>query len=162
MSDWEIITIKNIENYIYHLGLFWQNFNNLEYFLRLYLNKKNGKDSIYALKMINLSEGDICDENDITDWKSFSDLCKEFNNYQEINDKIDFNDLINLRDALAHWRVTSDNIGIMKVIKYSKPKNHIVKVEYKKELKIEDIKNIVKDMTEITMTISLRGGATIK
>lgn len=158
----DFLAAQNFQSYIYHLGLFRQSFNNLEYFLRLYLNKKKGKTNKDALKFSNLSQGDICEENDMTDWKSFSELCNSFNSYQSKSDKINFNDLIGLRDALAHWRILGDIVGRMTVIKYSKPKNNQVIVEYKKELKIEDMKQIADEIAKIGMTVSLRGGATIQ
>lgn len=158
MNDLQgFVSTQNIHKYIYHLGLFRQNFNNLEYFLRLYLNKKSGKDNIYAQRFINLSQGEVCEKNDITDRKTFSELCKEFNSYQNKNDTIDFDEFISFRDALAHGRVSSDSIGRMTVIKYSKPKNNQVMVEYKKILKIEDMQKMADKIGEVYMTISLRG-----
>lgn len=48
----EIFT--NFQKYLNALGYFWQSFNSLELFLRLYLNNKNGKDNSYAMKFNSL------------------------------------------------------------------------------------------------------------
>lgn len=152
---------NNFENYIYCLGFFWQNFNNLELQLRIYLNRKSGNDGFHVRNCLNMKVGEECKENAITDFKSFGDLCKSFNSYQEENNKIDFNDFIALRDALAHGRVAGDNSGNMSVIKYSKPKNGKAIVEYKLNLSIEEMKKIGEKIAKIGMDISFIGGAKI-
>ncbi|MFN9998791.1 MAG: hypothetical protein ACK52X_04125, partial [bacterium] len=72
-------TLNVVQNYIYHLGLFWQNFNNLELHLRIYLNKKNGNVGFHVKSCLNMQIGEETDDNAITDYKSFRELCKSFN-----------------------------------------------------------------------------------
>ena len=73
---------STMQDYIYNLGHFWQSFNALELHLRIYLNKKNGNDGYHVAKYTNMSVGDECDENAITDYKTFSKLCELFNKSQ--------------------------------------------------------------------------------
>ncbi len=73
----------NFQRYLNQLGHFWQNFNNLEYFLREYLYRKNGGNASSASSLINQPLGTICDENKITDYSSFEELTNTFNSYQK-------------------------------------------------------------------------------
>jgi hypothetical protein len=152
-------TLNVVQNYIYHLGLFWQNFNNLELHLRIYLNKKNGNDGFHVKSCLNMQIGEETDDNAITDYKSFRELCKSFNAYQLEEDKIDFKIFIELRDALAHGRISGDIHGNMSVIKYSKPKNGKVTVEYKSILSTDIMIKMNERIGQIGMDISLKGGA---
>ena len=152
-------TLNVVQNYIYHLGLFWQNFNNLELHLRIYLNKKNGNDGFHVKNCLNMQIGEESDDNAITDYKSFRELCESFNAYQIEEDKIDFKNFIELRDALAHGRISGDIHGNMSVIKYSKPKNGKVTVEYKSILSTDIMIKMNERIGQIGMDISLKGGA---
>ena len=146
-----------VKDYIYSLGYFWQSFNALELHLRIYLNKKNGNNSSHVFKYTNMSIGDECDENAITDYKTFSNLCDLFNGYQSKEQKIDFKEIIDLRDALAHGRVLGDKDGNMVVIKYSLPKENKVTVKYKRDLNI--LRGMAEKISQLGMEISLKGGA---
>jgi hypothetical protein len=152
---------NNFQRYVFLLGHFWQSFNNLELFLRLYLNKKDGKDGIYAMTFLRLNQGAECEENHITDWKTFGILCELFNAHQDVAQKIDFTEIVKLRDAMAHGRVSGDDKANMTVVKFSKPKNKKVKVEYKREYKVEEMNKLIDKINEIGKEITIRGGAKI-
>lgn len=158
-----INTFQNAQNFCYFLGNFWRNFNNLELFLRLYLNKKNGKDNIYALELMNLPVGTECEENPITDYSSFGNLCKSFNFYQDIGKKIDFDEIIEFRDAMVHGRIGwNDESDMFVVTKYSKPKkNNKVTVEYNRKINLKEINEIADKTGKLAMEVSLRSGAKI-
>ena len=72
----EFTEISAGQNYIYHSGSFWRNFNNLELFLRIYLNKKRGNNGLHVTNCLNMQLGDRCDENAITDYKTFVNYAK--------------------------------------------------------------------------------------
>lgn len=150
---------QNVQKYCYILGRFWQSFNNLEFFLRLYLNRKNGKDNIYAMKFMNLPVGTECEENPMTDWKTFNELCSSFNSYQNTDNKIDFKEILELRDAMVHGRVSGDSEGNMSVVKFSKPRNGKVTVEYNREIKFNEMEKIIDKIGNLGKEISLRMGA---
>jgi hypothetical protein len=151
--------LQNVKDYCFALGHFWQNFNNLELFLRLYLNQKNGKDNIYGYSFLELPIKTECEENPMTDWKTFGELCKLFNSYQDTNNKIDFTEIVELRDAMAHGRVTGDSEANMYVIKYSKPKGNKVIVEYTRKINLDELNKITDKIGELGKEISLRWGA---
>lgn len=149
----------NVSNYIYSLGHFWQSFNNLEFFLRRYLNIKDGMSIEHSNSFTSLPIGTTCDECAITDWKTFGELAASFNSHQKNADKIDFKEFADLRDALAHGRITGDDRSVMSVIKYSKPKNGQVLVEYSREISSEELEKMAKMIGELCMEISRRWGA---
>lgn len=151
--------LQIVQHYCYTLGHFWQSFNNLELFLRLYLNQKNGKDNIYANKFLDLPVGTECEENSMTDWKTFNELCSSFNSYQNTDNKIDFKEILELRDAMAHGRVSGDSKGVMFVIKFSKPINGKVTVEYNRKIEFEEMEKIIDKIGNLGKEISLRWGA---
>jgi hypothetical protein len=155
---------NNIQKYFNALGHFWQNFNNLEQFLRLYLYRKNGGDNISADNFMTLPINSICDENLITDYKSFGELSNYYNNYQKNEDKIDFTEIVNLRDALVHGRITQNLCGNewqVFIIKYSRPENGKVTVEYKRTISSTDFEQIVEKIGKLYFEVSLKMGTQI-
>jgi hypothetical protein len=159
MNPLDAFMHNNVNSYIYKLGHFWQSFNNMELMLRLYLHRKSGGDQKDFLKYSNAAIGTELPENPITDYRSFWQLCNAFNVLQDVNNKIDFSEFIELRDALAHGRVSGDNLGNMDVIKYTRSKNGQVKVEYKKQLTKTDIERITDRMARVSMEVSSRMGS---
>jgi hypothetical protein len=159
MNPADAFTHINVNSYIYKLGHFWHSFNNMELFLRLFLHRNSGGDQKDFLKYSNAAIGTELPENPITDYRSFGQLCNAFNDLQDVNNKIDFSEFIGLRDALAHGRVSGDDLGNMHVIKYSRSRDGKVTVEYKKQLTKTDIGRITDRMSWFSMEVSRRMGA---
>lgn len=159
MKPTDACALNNVTSYIYKLGHFWQSFNNIEMFLRLYLHKNSGCDQKDFLKYSRAEIGDELPENPITDYRAFGALCTAFNKLQKNDHKIDFSEFIKLRDALAHGRVSGDDLGNMFVVKYSRPQNKKVRVEYKKQLTQADFERIIDRIVWLSLEISRRMGA---
>jgi len=159
MNPQDAITHNNVSSYIYKLGHFWQSFNNMELFLRLYLHQKSGGDKKDFLNYSQAVIGPVLEENPITDYRSFGQLCNALNDLQEENNKLNFSEFIELRDAMAHGRVSGDGLGNMHVIKYARARNGKVTVEYKKQLTQTDFERIIDKMAWLSMEISRRMGA---
>lgn len=152
-------SFENMQDYIRKLGHFWQSFNNLELFLRLYIHRKIGGDRKDFQEYCNAKEGSELPVNPITDYQSFSELCKAFNMLHDEKNKIDFTELVRLRDALAHGRVSGDMFANMNVIKFSSPQKGKVKVVYNKQLTPMAFEKIINEIAAICMEISIRMGA---
>ena len=120
---------QRVQQYGTDLGVFWNNFNNLEMFLRMYLARKGGLGTAEILKCMHAEAGANLDENPITDWRTFGALCDAYNEQVGNANTMDFSEIVRLRDALAHGRVAGDSLGRLVVTKYSKPKNGMVRVE---------------------------------
>ncbi|HPG60517.1 MAG TPA: hypothetical protein PK586_00815 [Casimicrobium sp.] len=122
-------TFQRVQQHGTDLGVFWNNFNNLEMFLRLFLARKSGLGTEAILRCMSASQGECLDENPITDWRTFGALCNAYNAAVGSTNEMDFSELVRLRDALAHGRVSGDSQGRLIVTKYSKPIDSKVRVE---------------------------------
>ncbi|MEI6739547.1 MAG: hypothetical protein WCK74_04465 [Gemmatimonadaceae bacterium] len=134
MTEVPIETFLNVQSYQASLANFWSAFNSLEMILRIYLARRDGIGTADLMSQINAEEDKQVAESAVTDWSTFRNLCERYNNTVQSNSKFAFDEINRLRDALAHGRVTSDEHGNMIVIKYSKPQDGFVRVEYRRSL----------------------------
>jgi hypothetical protein len=151
--------LQTVQAHIFMLGQFWHAFNSLELHLRLYLCGAAGIRGAERVAELARNEGETAPLNPMTDYRSFGELCKAFNDSQAADKRIGFDEYIKMRDALAHGRVTGDEHGRMTVIKYSKGKAGVVKVEFKRELSHANFEKVIEEMNWLGMEVSRRNGA---
>lgn len=144
----------NVLKYVTNLGKFWHNFNGLEMVLRLFLYSKSGGSNTKALTFLDGPVGREYEDNFITNYMSFGQLCDAFNSHLNRNEKIDFSKIIDLRDAMAHGRVAGDVQGNMSVIKYSKPKQGKVVVEFHRAISVAELEKIIDEINDMTHRVS--------
>ena len=109
--------METLEEYTTKLGKFWVNFNSLELLLRLYLLKRNSEPEIG----LELNMGDPCPLTHLTNYDSFQELARKYNDTVQPEDRISVGDVARLRDALAHGRVTTTTTVPMTVVKFARP-----------------------------------------
>lgn len=147
-------TFANVKSYVEYLGAFWNAFNGLEMMLRIYLTRLNGIGTADLLQMIHAAEGETLPKSPMTDWSTFRTLCSDFNKSVLPASQIDFDDINALRDAMVHGRVTGDEQGQMVVVKFSKPSNGMVNVEFKRVLTVQFLDSMTERMIIYTRSIS--------
>jgi hypothetical protein len=123
-----------LEQYGKDLSAFWNNFNNLELMLRIFLSRQSGLGTEEILKCLNATVGESLEENALTDWRTFGALCAAYNEHVGQKEALDFREILTLRDALAHGRVAGDDEGRLAVTKFSRPVNGKVRVEVRQLL----------------------------
>lgn len=129
----------NLEEYCKNLGKVISNMQSLEFSLRAFLlnseiNEKGKKGNLPTkIKYDELKQGEIVSEDAFTNWDTLGDLIRKYNGDARIKSAgitVD-ETLVNIRDALAHGRVSSDDISTpMTLLKFKQPKNKSVEVEF--------------------------------
>jgi hypothetical protein len=156
MSD-EATTARLLQ-YSADLGKFWINFNSLEMILRLFLARRSGLGTGEIFQSLGLTVGQPAPVNSVTNWQSFGELCRNFNNNYPLSDQLDFSRVLATRDAMAHGRVLGDANGIQTVIKYSKPRGGIAHVEFKQTLSPQYIEALSVEIHTLSRAITDRMG----
>lgn len=137
--------MDGLKEYTFSLGKLWTNFNSLELLIRFYIAKKTQQSDLG----LDGNLGEEIDKNPVTDYCSFRELTKKFN---ELScQRLDFEPIAKLRDALAHGRVFTNDQSPLTVIKYSRPKENKVTVEYREVLNTEftsKMNNLLKERVE--------------
>ena len=125
----------NSEKHALLIGKIVTNLQSLEFVLRGALfNSNNTKP---GPKLNSFKAGDIVPKDELTDYSGLGDLIKKYNsNVAKNNPHLSIDpSLVILRDAIAHGRVSSDDIASpLKLLKFSKPFNHQVKVVFAQEM----------------------------
>lgn len=118
----------NLNEHALLLGELMGNFHSLECALRAVIFNNGNKAEV---DLENLSEGDVVEENEFTDYSTLGQLIKKYNSIvDDSKNKVDL-EIIKLRDALAHGRVFSKNMRIpLKLLKFDKPIDGQVKVVF--------------------------------
>lgn len=147
-------TLIALNQYAADLGRFWQNFNSLEMFLRLYLARKAGMGTKDIFQCLGLDVGQSAIENPVTDWRTFGALCDEYNKGMPNPEKLDFSRVVAIRDALAHGRILGDEFGNLTVVKYSKPKAGTVSAEFKQSLSASYMQTFSDEMNDLSKNIT--------
>jgi len=96
-------------------------------------------------KGLNVEEGEICEETYLTNYMTFGQLLKKFNEAVPEDFKInDGGTILRFRDSMAHGRMITFNGTPVTVYKYSqpKPKSSVVKLEIKQQLSEDYLKQI--------------------
>jgi hypothetical protein len=133
------------------LGGIVSNLQSLEFSLRAILYKEKGETNLTGVNLSNLQENQTLPENSITNWDKLRELIEKYNEIASKNQKQLLNkiELIRLRDAIAHGRVSSQNIDDdLELLKFSKPEKNLVKVEFAEKLTeswLEEKVNLVGD-----------------
>ena len=114
------------------LGTLLGHFHSLELLLRSYLNA-HLENGIAEKDYYSFGIGSELTENALTNYDSLGMLIDKTNKNLKsrgINEEID-KSLVEIRDALAHGRVSAEKPNeTLRLIKFSKPKNGKVKVEF--------------------------------
>lgn len=120
------------------LGRLVANLLSLELAIRLFLTKANGDDFVdknpHAAR-----EGEWVNLTALTDFSPLSDLLKRYNRFAT-EDGIEpiSKEIVGIRDAIAHGRLATIGDGDrFHLIKYSKPNNGRVKVEFNQQCSAE-------------------------
>ncbi len=156
MSD-EATTARLLQ-YSADLGKFWTNFNSLEMILRLFLARRSGLGTGEIFKCLGLDIGQHAPVNSITNWQTFGQLCKSFNNQFSVPEQLDFSRVLAMRDAMAHGRVLGNENGTLTVIKYSKPLGNIARVEFRQNLSPQYIEALSQEIHSLSRSITDRMG----
>lgn len=139
--------MKGSDRHALCLGTLLTNLQTLEFLLRLFLYKRRSRPHISFVRGQNLTGlrvGKVLPENAVTDYDSLRKLILRYNAIAARKDpglKI-AEDLVSLRDALAHGRVFVPKTGLpLQLLKFTKPRNRSVKVEFSAALTVEWLAN---------------------
>lgn len=130
------------EQHPLNLGKLLVNLQSLEFALRAFLwesekDKEQNISTYRELKLNELKEGGIVDENAFTNYDSLNVLIDKYNQNPRISSSgltID-KSMVDIRDAIAHGRVFGDTPNPpMTLLKFSKPENERVKVTFSVQL----------------------------
>lgn len=131
-----------MNEYNIRLGKLVSNLQSLEFILRAFLQQLPDSRPFGVPKGEDIYQYPIGSElplNEITSWDSLGELINKHNKFavsqgeQEIDRSI-----VELRDALAHGRVSSLSPNdSMHLIKFSKPNNNKVRIEYNEILSLD-------------------------
>ena len=136
-----VIRMDREEHYI-NIGRLVGNFQSLEFALRAYFgNLPSARPAGLppGVDIYNTPVGDELPENEITSFESLRELIKKFNEQMKLTDSktIDIS-LVEVRDALTHGRVSSSTeFGIMRLLKFSKPRDEKVRVTFNQEMNLD-------------------------
>ena len=130
------------------------NLQSLEFILRAYLynivSKRMNKIDFYSLQI-----GLEIEEDEFTNYDSLGKLINKFNEQMknEKSKEID-KSIVEVRDALAHGRIASlDSSSRPHLIKYSRPNNGKVRVEFNEQLTKEWFKKYIESTNEALMIV---------
>jgi hypothetical protein len=113
------------------IGRIVTNLQSLEFVLRLFLCETVGPNDP-GLRYDQLAVGDRVQENPLTEYPGLESVVKRVNRHLEEHREADRIDpsLVDLRDELAHGRVMGLSLqGPWRLLKFSPPENHTVRVE---------------------------------
>jgi hypothetical protein len=125
-----------IEQHANQLGSLVANFHSLEFVLRIFLNRLPNARSIgvpLGTNIYTLAVGTELPENDLTSYETLGELIKRYNlevTAHKAGDPIDPS-LVIVRDALAHGRVSSNEIDEpLRLLKFDKPSKGYVRITF--------------------------------
>jgi len=118
-----------------YLGKLVANFQSLEFILRAFLQQLPTAPPVglaHGTDIYSFPVGREVPENELTNFDSLGQLVKKFNSEMKRRGLNEIDEhLIAVRDALAHGRVSAANPNDeMRLLKFSKPKNGRVRVEF--------------------------------
>lgn len=122
--------------------------------IRLILYRRKNGDTRTPDLFGPFKKGDQLNVNAVNNYDSFSDVCKKFNATLKKSEKIDFKCIVEFRDAVAHGRLIGDGSNL-KIIKFSKSKNNIVKVDFYWNYSEQEINDLIINIGIITKQISV-------
>ena len=136
-------------------GRFWMAFNALELILRVFLARKQGLGTAEIERFLEGKLGESVPDCPMTDYRSFSKLCLDYNGCVALVDQIDFSSILSLRDAMAHGRVTAKSAESgLYVIKYDSPRDGSTIVSYRQELTPAFMRNMVSRIEKAAKSIT--------
>ena len=117
------------------LGSLVTNFHSLEFVIRVFLNRLPTAAPIglpFGTDIRTLPVGTELDVSDITDYRTLGALIGCYNkeaSLRSLGEPID-ETLVTIRDAIAHGRVSYKDEMPMSLLKFSKPANGKVKIDF--------------------------------
>ena len=129
------------DKYAINIGRAIINLRSLEFIMRVYLIDMELKDSDRKTEnLFNLREGDLVEENALTNYDSLTRVIEKYNDAVSLIDedlKVD-PDIVNLRDGIAHGRIVAQQPNFpTRLYKFSKPEQGKVKVTHAIEMNEE-------------------------
>ena len=151
---------EQVENYSLNMGKLVANMQSLEFILRGFLHNREIAKGITPDAKINynnMRKGNIVPNNAFTNCDTLRDLIHKYNTTPEItsaNLAID-ETLVDIRDAIAHGRISSDDITApMHLLKFKKPKGDQVEVSFSELMTKEWLKKQVNRFRDAVITVN--------